>query len=98
MILTTLQGPNLTWFFELSPKILTHLIDPAVRSLAIASVDGLVMVVAQGRGLFLGLSVWKSVICVALAMPLLVMSLPPPPAPSPAPKRSPGLSSNEPKA
>ena len=98
MILTTLQGPNLTWFFELSPKILTHLIDPAVRSLAIASAAGLVMVVAQVRSLFLRLSVWKAVICVALAMPLLVMFLPPLRVPVPVPEGFPGLSSNEPKA
>ena len=97
MILTTLQGPNPTWFFELSPKILAHLIDPAVRSLALASAAGLVMVVAQVRSLFLRLSVWKAVICVALAMPLLAMCLPPLRVPIPVPEGFPGLANNDAK-
>ena len=51
MILTILQGPNPAWFFDLSPKILTHLIDPAVRSLAIGSAAGLALVVTRVRNL-----------------------------------------------
>ena len=94
MILTILQGPNPTWFFDLSPKILAHLIDPAVRSLAIASAAGLAMVVAQVRNLSLRLSVWKAVICVALAMPLLAMCLPPLRVPVPVPEGFPGLSNS----
>jgi bla regulator protein blaR1 len=94
MILTTLQGPNPTWLFDLSPQILTHLIDPAVRSLAIASAAGLAMVVAQIRSLSLRLSVWKAVICVALAMPLLAMCLPPLRVPVPVPEGFPGLSNS----
>ena len=95
MILTILQEPNPTWFFDLSPKILAHLIDPAVRSLAIASAAGLVMVVAQVRNLSLRLSVWKAVICVALAMPLLAMCLPPLRVPVPVPEGFPGLANGE---
>ena len=98
MILITQQGPNLTWFFESSPKILSHLIDPAVRSLAIASAAGLVMVVAQIRSLSLRLSVWKAVICVALGMPLLAMCLPPLRVPVPVPEGFPGLADNTSKA
>jgi bla regulator protein blaR1 len=98
MILITLQGPNLTWFFESSPKILSHLIDPAVRSLAIASAAGLVMVVAQIRSLSLRLSVWKAVICVALGMPLLAMCLPPLRVRVPVPEGFPGLADSTSKA
>lgn len=92
MIPTTLQGLSPTWFSDLSPKILAHLIDPAVRSLAIATAAGLVMILVQVRSLSLRLSVWKAVICVALAMPLLAMCLPPLRVPVSVPEGFPGLS------
>jgi beta-lactamase regulating signal transducer with metallopeptidase domain len=92
MILAAGQGLIPAWIFDLSPKILTHLIDPAARSLAIASVAGLAMVVARVRNLSLRLSIWKAVICVALAMPLLAICLPPLPVSLPVPQGIPGFS------
>jgi beta-lactamase regulating signal transducer with metallopeptidase domain len=94
MILAAVQGLIPAWIFDLSPKILTHLIDPAARSLAIASVAGLAMVVARVRNLSLRLSIWKAVICVALAMPLLAICLPPLPVSLPVPQGIPGFSGN----
>jgi beta-lactamase regulating signal transducer with metallopeptidase domain/regulator of replication initiation timing len=92
MILAAVQAPVPTWIFDLSPKILRHLIDPAARSLAIASLTGLVMVLAQVRNLSLRLSVWKAVIGVALAMPVLAICLPPLPVSVPVPEMIPGFS------
>jgi beta-lactamase regulating signal transducer with metallopeptidase domain/regulator of replication initiation timing len=92
MILAAVPASVPTWIFDLSPKILRHLIDPAARSLAIASLTGLVMVLAQVRNLSLRLSVWKAVIGVALAMPLLAICLPPLPVSVPVPEMIPGFS------
>jgi beta-lactamase regulating signal transducer with metallopeptidase domain len=94
MILAAVQGPISSWIFGVSPRILTHLIDPAARSLAIASVTGLVMVIAQVRNLSLRLSVWKTVIGVALVMPVLAICLPPLPVSVPVPETIPGFSEN----
>jgi beta-lactamase regulating signal transducer with metallopeptidase domain len=86
IILGTLQGSIPNCISNLSPKLLMHLIDPAARSLAIASVAGLVMVVTQVKNLSLRLSVWKAVVCMALAMPILAICLPPLPVSLPIPE------------
>jgi beta-lactamase regulating signal transducer with metallopeptidase domain len=95
MVLAAVQELVPARIFDLSPKILSHLIDPAARSLAIASLAGLAMAVARVRNLSLRLSVWKAVICVALAMPLLAICLPPLPLSLPVPQGIPGLSGNQ---
>jgi bla regulator protein blaR1 len=95
MVLAAVQELIPARIFDLSPKILSHLIDPAARSLAIASLAGLAMATARVQNLSLRLSVWKAVICLALAMPLLAICLPPLPVALPVPQGIPGLSGNK---
>src|ERR1700677_1381752 len=87
MILASLQGSIPNWILDPPPRVLTHLIEPATRSLAIAAAAGLVMFVAGVKNLSLRLSVWKSVVCAALAMPVLAACLPPLQVPIPVPDR-----------
>jgi beta-lactamase regulating signal transducer with metallopeptidase domain len=94
MILAGVHGPIPAWIFDLSPGFLRHLIDPAVRSLAIAAVIGLVMIVARVKDLSLRLSVWKAVVCAALAMPALAICLPALPVQLPVPERISGIFGN----
>jgi len=94
MILAAVHGPIPAWICGLSPGFLRHLIDPAVRSLSIASVIGLVMVVTRVKDLSLRLSVWKAVVCAALAMPVLAICLPALPVQLPVSERIAGIFGN----
>jgi beta-lactamase regulating signal transducer with metallopeptidase domain len=77
MILAALQGSVPNWILDVSPRVLTHLIEPATRTLVIAAVAGLVTFIVGVKNLSLRLSIWKSVVCAALAMPILAACLPP---------------------
>jgi beta-lactamase regulating signal transducer with metallopeptidase domain len=72
-ILSSIPG----WILNLSPGFLIHLIDPALRSLAVAALAGLVLMLTRSKSLSVRLSIWKVVVCAALAMPLLASVMPP---------------------
>jgi beta-lactamase regulating signal transducer with metallopeptidase domain len=65
------------WIFGLAPGFLGHLIDPALRSLAVAILAGLVLILTRNRNLSFRFSIWRVVVCTALAMPLLANVMPP---------------------
>jgi bla regulator protein blaR1 len=54
-----------------------HVLQPAARSLAIACVAGLALAAFRVRSVALRLAIWRAVLLVALAMPLLGLLLPP---------------------
>ena len=54
-----------------------HILQPAARSLAFACVAGLVLAAFRVRSVALRLTIWRTVLVVALAMPLLGLLLPP---------------------
>ena len=54
-----------------------HVLQPAARSLAFACVAGLVLAAFHVRSVALRLAIWRTVLVVALAMPLLGLLLPP---------------------
>ncbi len=65
------------WIVDLSPRLLGHLVDPALRTLAVAALAGLTLLVARDKSWLLRFSVWKVVVCTALAMPILASAMPP---------------------
>jgi beta-lactamase regulating signal transducer with metallopeptidase domain len=65
------------WILDLCPNLVTYLIVLALRSLAVAAFAGLMLVVTRSKSLSFRLSVWKIVVCAALAMPLLASAMPP---------------------
>ena len=67
--------PN--WIVDLSPKLVGHLVDPALRTLGVAALAGLTLVLARDKSWSLRFSVWKVVVCAALAMPILANAMPP---------------------
>lgn len=95
MVFVTLPGSTPNWIFDLSPQFLKHLVDPAVRSLAIALAAGLIIVVAQVKNLSLRISMWKAVVCAALAMPVLAICMPSLHVPVPIPERMQRILSTE---
>ena len=54
-----------------------HVVEPAARSLACAGVAGLVLLAFRVRSVALRLAIWRTILVVALAMPLLGLLLPP---------------------
>jgi beta-lactamase regulating signal transducer with metallopeptidase domain len=62
---------------DASANFSAHVLQPAARSLAFACVAGLVLVAFRVRGVALRLAIWRTVLVVALAMPLLGLLLPP---------------------
>ncbi|HEY0702862.1 MAG TPA: M56 family metallopeptidase [Candidatus Acidoferrales bacterium] len=58
-------------------KFFGHLIDPAVRSLALGALVGMLLFLTRTRSVALRLSAWKIVVCAALAMPILAACVPP---------------------
>ncbi len=62
---------------DMNPKLFIYLIDPAVRSLVLGALVGLVLLLTRAKSVSLRLSAWKIVVCAALAMPILAACLPP---------------------
>ncbi len=60
-----------------SANFAAHILQPAARSLAFACVAGLVLAAFRVRSVALRLTIWRTVLVVALAMPLLGLLLPP---------------------
>jgi beta-lactamase regulating signal transducer with metallopeptidase domain len=60
-----------------SANFAAHILQPAARSLAFACVAGLVLLAFRVRSVDLRLAIWRTVLAVALAMPLLGLLLPP---------------------
>jgi beta-lactamase regulating signal transducer with metallopeptidase domain len=68
-----IPGPVL----DASANFAAHILQPAARSLAFACVAGLVVAAFRVRSVALRLAIWRTVLVVALAMPLLGLLLPP---------------------
>jgi beta-lactamase regulating signal transducer with metallopeptidase domain len=62
---------------DASANFSVHVVEPAARSLAFACVVGLVLAAFRVRSVALRLAIWRMVLVVALAMPLLGLVLPP---------------------
>jgi hypothetical protein len=58
-------------------NLAAHVLQPAVRSLAFACVAGVALAAFRVRSIALRLAIWRAVLLVALAMPLLGLLLPP---------------------
>jgi beta-lactamase regulating signal transducer with metallopeptidase domain len=59
-----------------SNSVLVRLVDPAIRSLLVASVAGLAMAVFKVRSASTRLITWTAVLYIALGMPLFILMLP----------------------
>ena len=64
---------------DLAPtaSVLSRLAAPAARSLVVAAAVGVTLAALRVSGARVKLTVWRSVLCVALAMPLLSFVVPP---------------------
>jgi len=62
---------------DVSANLSAHVLQPAARSIAFACVAGLVLAAFRVRSVALRLAIWRTVLVVALAMPLLGQLLPP---------------------
>jgi beta-lactamase regulating signal transducer with metallopeptidase domain len=62
---------------DASANFAAHILQPAARSLAFACVAGLALAAFRVRSIALRLAIWRAVLLVALAMPLLGLLLPP---------------------
>jgi beta-lactamase regulating signal transducer with metallopeptidase domain len=62
---------------DASANFAAHVLQPAARSLAFACVAGLILAAFHVRSVALRLAIWRTVLVVALAMPLLGLLLPP---------------------
>jgi beta-lactamase regulating signal transducer with metallopeptidase domain len=62
---------------DASANFAAHVLQPAARSLAFACVAGLALAAFRVRSVALRLAIWRAVLLVALAMPLLGLLLPP---------------------
>ncbi len=60
-----------------SSGFLGHLVDPAIRSLALACIASGVLALCRAKNVAIRLSVWRTVLLVALAMPFLALLMPP---------------------
>jgi beta-lactamase regulating signal transducer with metallopeptidase domain len=60
-----------------SANFAAHVLQPAARSLALACVAGLALAAFRVRSVALRLAIWRAVLLVALAMPVLGLLLPP---------------------
>jgi beta-lactamase regulating signal transducer with metallopeptidase domain len=62
---------------DASANFSAHVLQPAARSLAFAGFAGMALAAFRVRNLALRLTIWRAVLLVALAMPLLSLLLPP---------------------
>ena len=67
----------LTPILNLSASFSAHVLEPAARSVAFACLAGLALAAFRVRSIALRLAIWRTVLVVALAMPLLGQLLPP---------------------
>jgi beta-lactamase regulating signal transducer with metallopeptidase domain len=67
----------LTPILNVSASFSAHVLEPAARSVAFACVAGLALAAFRVRSIGLRLAIWRTVLVVALAMPLLGQLLPP---------------------
>jgi beta-lactamase regulating signal transducer with metallopeptidase domain len=68
---------NVSPLLEASGNFAAHVLQPAARSLAFACVAGVALLAFRVRSVALRLTIWRAVLLVALAMPLLGLLLPP---------------------
>jgi len=68
---------NVSPLLDASGIFVAHVLQPAARSLAFACVTGVALVAFRVRSVALRLAIWRAVLLVALAMPLLGLLLPP---------------------
>ncbi|MGC1545400.1 MAG: M56 family metallopeptidase [Candidatus Acidiferrales bacterium] len=62
---------------DASSTFLGHLVDPAVRSLALACIAAGALAICRAKNIALRLSVWRTILFAALAMPFLALLMPP---------------------
>src|SRR5579863_7264432 len=62
---------------DASANFAAHVLQPAARALAFACVAGLAVAAFRVHSVSLRLAIWRTVLLVALAMPLLGLLLPP---------------------
>jgi beta-lactamase regulating signal transducer with metallopeptidase domain len=62
---------------DASSSFLGHLVDPAIRSLALACIASGALALGRAKNVSLRLSVWRTILIVALAMPFLALVMPP---------------------
>src|SRR5271163_1585261 len=62
---------------DASTNFAAHVLEPAARSLAFACLAGLALAAFRVRSVTMRLAIWRAVLVVALAMPLLGLLLPP---------------------
>ncbi|HEY2555456.1 MAG TPA: M56 family metallopeptidase, partial [Candidatus Cybelea sp.] len=72
---------------DASSGFLGHLVDPAIRSLALACIAGGALALVRAKNISLRLSVWRTILIVALAMPFLALLMPPLPVSVPLAER-----------
>ncbi|MFZ0522218.1 MAG: M56 family metallopeptidase [Candidatus Acidiferrales bacterium] len=72
---------------DASSGFLGHLVDPAIRSFALACIAGGALALCRAKNVALRLSVWRTILVVALAMPFLALLMPPLPVSVPLAER-----------
>jgi beta-lactamase regulating signal transducer with metallopeptidase domain len=78
---------NMPPVLDASSSFLGHLVDPAVRSLALACMASGALALCRAKNISLRLSVWRIILIVALAMPFLALWMPPLPVSVPIAQR-----------
>ncbi len=68
---------NIPAALDASSSFLVRLIDPAVRSFALACIASGALALCRAKNVALRLSVWRTILVVALAMPFLALLMPP---------------------
>jgi beta-lactamase regulating signal transducer with metallopeptidase domain len=72
---------------DASSGFLGHIVDPAVRSLALACIASGALALCRAKNVSLRLGVWRIILIVALAMPFLALLMPPLPVSVPIAQR-----------
>ena len=72
---------------DASSGFLGHIVDPAVRSLALACIASGALALCRAKNVSLRLGVWRVILIVALAMPFLALLMPPLPVSVPIAQR-----------
>ncbi len=78
---------NMPPVLDASSGFLGHLVDPAIRSLALACIASGALALCRAKNVSLRLSVWRIILIVALAMPFLALLMPPLPVSVPIAQR-----------